>query len=351
MIVRVYRYALIVAVTAFTACLAAAQHNPDAVARVNGETLTKSDLDQKEGNRLLQARYQYYQAERKALDELIDQRVLETEARRQGITVDQLLKQEIDDKVKDPTEDQLKVYYEGVSAKEQEPYDKMRDKIRDHIREIRSAKLRQALLLGLRTKANIEIELSPPLAEVDTENAAAIEGGHDAPVQLVEFADYQCPYCQKANSDLVKLLQDYKGKVSIIYKDFPLPMHPHAEKAAEAARCAGAQGKFWEYHNLLFKDKKLETSDLKLDAKSLHLDSAKFDACLDSGEEAARVKKDQDEGMKLGLSGTPSFFANGHFFSGAMDYTSLREMVEQQLHLTAWLPFASAPSPVASSRR
>lgn len=351
MIVRVDRYALIVTIIAFTARVAAAQQNSDAVARVNGETLTKSDLDQREGNRLLQARYQYYQAERKALDELIDHSVLETEARRRGITVDQLLKQEIDDKVKDPTEDQLKVYYEGVSAKEQEPYEKMRDKIRDHIREIRSAKLRQAYLIGLRSKANIEIELAPPLADVDTGNAAAIEGGRDAPVQLVEFADYQCPYCQKANSDLVKLLEEYKGKVSIIYKDFPLPMHPHAEKAAEAARCAGAQGKFWEYHNLLFKDKKLETSDLKQNAKTLNLDSAKFDTCLDSGQEAAPVKKDQDEGMKLGLSGTPSFFLNGHFFSGAMDYTALRQMVEQQLHLTASLPFASAHSAVASSRR
>ena len=349
--IRVYRYALTVVIMAVTPCLSAAQQKPDAVAHVNGDTLTESDLEQKEGNRLLQARYQYYQTERKALDDLIDQHVLEVEAHRQGITVDQLLKREIDDKVKDPTEDQLKVYYEGVSTKEQEPYDKMRDKIRDHIREIRAAKLRQAFLLGLRSKANIEIDLSPPLADVDTENAAAIEGSRDAPVQLIEFADYQCPYCQKANSDLIKLLEDYKGKVSIVYKDFPLPMHANAEKAAEAARCAGAQGKYWEYHNLLFKDKKLDTPDLKLEAKSLNLDSAKFDTCLDSGEEAARVKKDQDEGMRLGLSGTPSFFVNGHFFSGAMDYTSLRQMVEQQLHLTASLPFASDTSAAASSQR
>jgi protein-disulfide isomerase len=350
-VIRVYRYALTVVIMAVTPCLSAAQQKPDAVAHVNGDTLTESDLEQKEGNRLLQARYQYYQTERKALDDLIDQHVLEVEAHRQGITVDQLLKREIDDKVKDPTEDQLKVYYEGVSTKEQEPYDKMRDKIRDHIREIRAAKLRQAFLLGLRSKANIEIDLSPPLADVDTENAAAIEGSRDAPVQLIEFADYQCPYCQKANSDLIKLLEDYKGKVSIVYKDFPLPMHANAEKAAEAARCAGAQGKYWEYHNLLFKDKKLDTPDLKLEAKSLNLDSAKFDTCLDSGEEAARVKKDQDEGMRLGLSGTPSFFVNGHFFSGAMDYTSLRQMVEQQLHLTASLPFASDTSAAASSQR
>jgi protein-disulfide isomerase len=326
-----------------------AQQSSGTLAHVNGDTITTTDLEQKEGNRLLQARYQYYQVEKKALDELIEQHLLETEAHRQGMTVDQLFQREIDSKVKDPSEDQLQVYYEGLDGKE--PYDKVRDKIRDHIREIRASKLRTAYIESLRSKANIMVELAPPLADVDTENAAAIEGPRDAPVQLVEFADYQCPYCQKVNQDLVKLLEEYKGNVAVIYKDFPLPMHPHAEKAAEAARCAGEQGKFWEYHNLLFKDKKLEAHDLKQEAKALNLDSAKFDKCLDSGEEGARVKKDQDEGGKLGLSGTPSFFLNGHYFSGAVDYTTLHQMVEQQLHLTASLPSTKLPSAAESPRR
>ena len=349
MIIGVHRIVISVIFIALTVCLAPAQQNPEVLAQVNGDKLTRGDLEQKEGNRLLQARYQYYQTEKKALDELIEQHLLETESGRRGITVDQLLQQEVDTKVKDPSEDQLQVYYEGLDAKE--PYDKMRDKIRDHIRESRAAKLRTAYIENLRSKANIVVELSPPLADVDAENAAAIEGRRDAPIQLVEFADYQCPYCQKANSDLVKLLEEYKGKVAVIYKDFPLPMHPHAEKAAEAARCAGEQGKFWEYHNLLFKDKKLDAPDLKQEARSLNLDSAKFDNCLDSGEEAVRVKKDRDEGTKLGLSGTPSFFLNGHFCSGAVDYAALHQMIEQQLHLNASLPFAKAPSASESSRR
>jgi len=218
-----------------------AQQSSGTLAHVNGDTITTTDLEQKEGNRLLQARYQYYQVEKKALDELIEQHLLETEAHRQGMTVDQLFQREIDSKVKDPSEDQLQVYYEGLDGKE--PYDKVRDKIRDHIREIRASKLRTAYIESLRSKANIMVELAPPLADVDTENAAAIEGPRDAPVQLVEFADYQCPYCQKVNQDLVKLLEEYKGNVAVIYKDFPLPMHPHAEKAAEAARCAAVGGR------------------------------------------------------------------------------------------------------------
>jgi protein-disulfide isomerase len=119
--------------------------------------------------------------------------------------------------------------------------------------------------------------------------------------------------------------------VSVVYKDFPLPMHPLAAKAAEAARCAGDQGKFWEFHDSLFETKKIEPSQLKEEARALKLDGARFDQCLDSGAQAAPVKKDAQEGLRLGLQGTPSFFINGHFMSGAIGYAKLRETVMQEL--------------------
>ncbi len=148
---------------------------------------------------------------------------------------------------------------------------------------------------------------------------------------LVEFADYECPYCQKVAADIKKLQADLGDKVAFTYKDFPLPMHARAEKAAEAARCAGKQGKFWEFHDELFRSKELDVDELKAEAGALKLDSAEFDKCLDSGEQAATVERDRKEGMRLGLSGTPSFFINGHFLSGALDYAALRQIVEQQL--------------------
>jgi len=324
-----------------------AQKSADVLAVVNQQPITSSDLEQQEGSHLLQSRYQYYQAERKALDDLIDQRLIEQEAQRQNVSVEDLLKREIDSKLTDPAEDQLQVYYEGMDSKE--PYDKMREKILDHIRDLRRSKLMAGYVEKLRLKSEVVVELAPPSASIQVSDRAGIEGRSDAPIQLVEFADYQCPYCQKVNADLNKLVEDYSGKVSLIYKDFPLPMHPHAEKAAEAARCAGEQGKFWEYHNLLFSDRKLDLPDLKQQAKSLHLDEDKFDQCLDSGQETASVERDRQEGMKLGLSGTPSFFINGHFFSGAVDYATLRQMVDQQL--TASLSSGPEVSPKESSRR
>jgi protein-disulfide isomerase len=334
-------------VSALAIATATAQQSPTSLAVVNGDTLTSADLEHQEGNRLLQARYQYYQAERKALDDLIDQHLLEQEAQRQGITVAQLQKQEIDAKVKEPTEDQLEIYYEGMDSKE--PFDKVKGKIRDHIIELRKAKLMSAYVESLHLNASIMVQLAPPMASVDVSNAAAVEGPANAPAQLVEFADFQCPYCQKVNPDINKLLQEFKGKLSVVYKDLPLPMHANAEKAAEAARCAGEQGQFWEYHNALFTDRKLQADDLKQEAKTLKMDTVKFDECLDSGKQAASVNLDRTEGINLGLSGTPSFFLNGHFFSGAVDYNLLRQMVEQQLNTL--LSSENKATPQESSRR
>ncbi|MGB2605265.1 MAG: thioredoxin domain-containing protein [Candidatus Sulfotelmatobacter sp.] len=300
------------------------------VAEVNGDKLTTADLEHQEGSKLLQSRYAYYEVQRKALDELIDQHLLVLEARKQNLTVDKLLDREVNSKLPpDATDDQLQVYYEGLET--DKPFDKdMKDKIRQHIHDARVAKLKTAYLKTLRSQARIMVELAPPEASVSIAGAPLL-GPKNAPVVLVEFADYQCPYCQKVNPDLEKLQKEFGDKLAIAFKDFPLPAHPFAEKAAEAARCAGEQGKFWEFHNKLFEDKKLEPADLKQQATALQLNTTKFDACLDSGAEAAVVQKDAGEGKALGLAGTPSFFANGHFFSGAMSYDALRDMVAQQL--------------------
>jgi protein-disulfide isomerase len=147
----------------------------------------------------------------------------------------------------------------------------------------------------------------------------------------VEFADYECAYCQKVYLEVKALEENYSGKLAVVFKDFPLPMHPLAEKAAEAARCAGAQGKFWEYHDALFANKKLQVAELKEQARALQLDSARFDQCLDSGQQAAAIAKDAAEAKRLGLTGTPSFFANGHFLSGAISSLKLRETINQEL--------------------
>lgn len=311
-----------------------------AVAEIDGRTLTSIDLEQKKSGSLLQARYQYYTSQRKALDQLVDEELLALAAERQHLTVEELLEKKVYKDIKDPTEDQLQVYYEGMESND--PYPAVRDRVLEHIRELRRDKARAAYTKELRSQANLRILLSPPVASVNLEDAF-VKGSKNAPVQLVEFADYECPYCQQVNPLIQKLQEEYGDKLSFAYKDFPLPMHHRSQKAAEATRCAGEQGKYWEYHDVLYYSRMLDVSDLKKHAQVLKLDEDRFAKCLDEGKEAEAVKKDLEEGKKMGLPGTPSFFVNGHYFHGSVDYATLKEMVDQQL------PARPSPQAVAQA--
>jgi protein-disulfide isomerase len=309
----------------------AAQSDSTVVAEVGGVKVTMSELEQEESAKLLSAHYQYYQAQSKALNDLIEKKLLEQKAKSQNLTVDQLLDRDVKSQVKDPTEDQMKVYYEGLET--DQPYEAIRDKVLEKIRDLRFQKARIAYIKALRAETTVSIALAPPTVKLDAQptQTAQVVGPEKPTVTLVEFADYECPYCQKVAADVKRLQADFGDKVAFSYKDFPLPMHSRAEKAAEASRCALKQGKFWEMHDELFHSHELDVDQLKAQARALKLDNVAFDKCLDTGAEAAAVEKDRKEGLKLGISGTPSFFINGHYLSGALDYAALRQVVEQQL--------------------
>jgi protein-disulfide isomerase len=299
------------------------------VAEVGGQKLTRAELEEKQSAKLLQARYQYYLAEREALDQLIEAQLLEMQARREQLSVEQLLQRDVISQVKDPTEDQVQVFYEGLRT--EEPFDTAREKIVATIRQIRLTKARAAYIASLRGQTDVRVALIPPDIEVAFDKSVR-RGPQNAPVLVVEFADYQCPYCQALHPELKKLEAEFGDKIAFVFKDFPLPMHASAQKAAEAARCAGAQGRFWDFQDLLFKNgRQLEVVQLREHARTLGLDEARFNRCLDSSEQRAAVQEDLTLAQRLGLTGTPSLFINGHFLSGAVKYSTLREIVEQQL--------------------
>lgn len=308
---------------------AQAAGNSEVVAEVGGRNITLDQLEQRESGRLLNARNQYFLAERDALQDLIDQTFLEQEAERKKTSVDALLQSEVYGKIKDPTDDQMEVYYEALDTTQS--FSALRDKILEHIRQTRKAKARAQYVAKLREAQPAKMLLQPPTATVELGDAPR-RGAQNAPVVLVEFADYQCPYCQQIESTLEKLQKQYPDKLAIVYKDLPLPNHPFAQKAAEAAHCAGAQGKFWDYHDALFANQgSFDRPQLDSLASRLQLDTSQFDACLDSGQQAAGVARSFAQGQALGLTGTPSFFVNNHFLSGA-DYASLDGLIKGQLN-------------------
>jgi len=189
----------------------------------------------------------------------------------------------------------------------------------------------QKIIDELRTAANLQIDLPPPRVEVAANGPA--RGPKDAKVTIVEFSDFQCPYCGAAFGTVEQLMQQYAGKVKLVFRQFPLPMHPQAEKAAEASLCAADQNKFWEFHDLLFKNqKKLEVPDLKVQAAAAGVaDGAKFAQCLDSGEKKKQVDSDLEAGQAAGVNGTPAFFINGVFLNGAMPIEEFKKVIDPEL--------------------
>jgi len=299
------------------------------VAEIDGVKVTRAEFERSNLARLFQPRNTYFEAERKALDDYTSEYLLERQARKENLTVAELLDRHVNSKIaKDPSDEALRVYYEGVNTTE--PYEAVKDKIIESLRQNRIAKVKAAYLQSIRADAKVVVYLSAPRAEVSIKDTP-VRGPKNPKVLIIEYADYECPYCQQIQPALDKLEADFKGKVALAYKDVPLPMHAHAAKAAEASHCAAAQGKYWEYHDVLSATKQLDLPQLKDHARGLGLNAAAFDKCLDSGEKAQIVKDYVTEATALGLQGTPSFFINGRFISGIQTYEKLREIVEEEL--------------------
>jgi len=173
------------------------------------------------------------------------------------------------------------------------------------------------------------------LSNVDMTDDDPAKGNDNAPVTIVEFSDFQCPFCAKFYTQtLPQIEEEYikTGKARLVYRDFPLDSHKNSQKAAEASECADDQGKFWEMHNIMFDNQdSIGVSSLKKYAENIGLDTAKFNECLDSGKYQAEVQKDLADGQKYGVTGTPAFFINGRLVSGAQPFDVFKGIIDEEL--------------------
>ncbi|MCU1238638.1 MAG: oxidoreductase [Candidatus Solibacter sp.] len=311
------------------------QAGDSVLVEVDGVKFTLADFENRRPAALFQARNNFHEAERKAVDEFVSDYLLIREAQKLGITVPELLERNTkSESFKPPSDETLRVYYEGVDTSE--PYEAVRDKIIEAIRTRRIAKAKATYLQSLRQQAKIEFRLSAPRAPITLKDTP-LRGAANAPVTIVEFADFECPYCQQIQPVVDKLLADYKDKVAFAFKDFPLPNHAQAQKAAEAAHCALAQGKYWEFHASLFNTREFDVAKMKNAARTLQLDGNAFNQCLDSGAKAGAVKAHFEEAQALGLPGTPAFFVNGRLINpnGTVSYSTLQQLIEEELTAAA----------------
>jgi protein-disulfide isomerase len=299
------------------------------VAVVAGQTIYEDDLLPRIQ---VQLHKQEYELKSRALESLIDQKLLEAQAKKEGLTVGEVLEQEVDAKVAGPTEAELKAVYESQKGSLNQPFEKIKTQLQQALKQAKLQEARQEYLKHLREQAGVSILLRPPKVEVSYD-PARLRGNPWAPIIIVEFADFQCPFCRQAQPTLKNLLAKYKGRVSLAFRDYPLrEIHAQGQLAAEASRCAGEQGKFWEYHDLLFANPdKLKRDGLVEQARALKLDEKQFDSCLSSGKYRAKIEEDLREGSRAGVVGTPGFFINGTFLSGVQPEAVFEGMIQAEL--------------------
>jgi protein-disulfide isomerase len=327
------------AALALGGCARAAGEQAGAVARVDGRAISDAQLSAEAKSSLdaLAAKHEQevHDAKARALDGLIERSLLEAEAKKRSLTVDALLAQEVAGKVVEPDEVALRAVYDATKANGRPlpSFEKVRGEIAEFVRNESRQNAHRAFVARLSAEAKVENLLPPYIpAAVSVKADGPSRGRADAPVTVVVFSDFQCPYCRSAGPSVRRLLDAYKDDVRLVAQEFPLSTHPDAPKAAEAALCAGEQGRYWAMYDALFSSPDaLKPDDLKRHAASIGLDAGAFAACLDSGRMAAAVASSQKLGERLGVEGTPAFFINGRPLKGGQPFERLKEIVDFEL--------------------
>ena len=198
--------------------------------------------------------------------------------------------------------------------------------------EQKTARAQDEFVRRLAEQRNVEYLLKPYRVNFDGEGFPSV-GPSDAPITLVEFSDFECPFCSQFVATLEEVKKKYGDQVRLVFRQFPLSIHANAPKAAEASLCAEDQDKFWPMHDLLFEEQsRLDVAALKEKAGRLALNRTEFDHCLDSGKHAEQVKKDMRAGGMVGVTGTPALFVNGiPAPSGALPYEAVSAFIEDEL--------------------
>jgi protein-disulfide isomerase len=288
--------------------------NEAVLATIGGQPLKAGLINERLKPVVYEIKRQAYELSKQQAETMVTNLLLLEEARRRQVGPEQIIRTEVSDKVRPPTEAEVAKFYEENKARISGGLNELRNQIATYLQERDRSRLEAELSTRLRKNANIQwliTEPPQPVQNVSVDDDPA-RGPANAPVTIVEFTDFQCPACAAMHPVIEEVLKAYGDKVRFVVRDFPLDRHENARKAAEAANAANAQGKFFEYAALLFKRQQaLDIPSLKKYASELGLDRARFDAALDRGTYAAEVKRDVDDGEMYGVGVTPTIFVNG----------------------------------------
>jgi protein-disulfide isomerase len=300
-------------------------------ATIKGEAITSGDIEDALKAVIFDVQEQVYKMRKDELDLTINDTLLTQEAQKRKITTNALLDAEV--KPQPVTDEQIRTFYEQNKERISGDFAQTKDSIKQYLDQVAVRQAERVFVEKLRAAASIQVFLvapESPVFSISTANQPTL-GNENAPVTVIAFTDYQCPSCAAMHPTLERLVKEYGDKVRLVTRDFPLTQHSEAFKAAEAAEAAREQGKYWEYIQVLMRNQSaLTVEKLKTYATEVGLDRSRFDKALDSGQFKESVQTDVDEGIRLGLKGTPTLFINGRRVS-VQTYEDLKALVDTAL--------------------
>lgn len=322
-----------------------------AAATIGDEVISMADLEKSTATELASLDEQRYRLLDRKLNQIISERLLAREATRRGVSLEALVHAEISSKTPPVTGDDVNAFIAQNRARlPQTTEPDLKSKVADYLHRLQVSQRTEAFVAGLRAQTPVAVYLKPPdpvRVEVDPKIGFA-RGPETAPVTIVEFSDFQCPYCKTVVGTLKQVVTQYADRVRWVFRDFPIAaLHPEAALIHEAARCAGEQGKFWPYHDLAFERAAEATpSALRAMAAVVGAEPSAFGQCLDGRKHRAAVAADIEAGTKLGVTGTPTFFVNGQMLVGNQPFAEFQRIIERELARTA----STSPTPTTIPR-
>ncbi len=318
---------------------------PPVFAQVGDKSISREEVLKQASSELMKVRQQEYEILNATLESMVDRQLIDAAAAKEGKNGEQWINDQVEKKLVQPSDAEVENLYNQVKARlGGQTLEQAKPALVRNLQNQQRAKVYGDIMADLRSKTPVKIMLDAPRMTV-SDGGNPFRGPKAAPVTLIEFSDYQCPYCGRLEGTIKQIQDVYGDKVRIVFRDFPLAMHRNAQKAAEAAGCALEQGKFWEMHDKLFTNQRaLELDNLTTYAKEVGLDDQKFKTCLDSGKRADEIKRDMADGEALGVQGTPASFVNGRLVSGAQPFDNFAKVIDDEL-TRAGVPIP--PKPVA----
>jgi len=328
-------FAMLLAGLHSEAIFAAKPSDNRAAAIIDNQIITNQQLLDTIEEQLYQAELQVYQLKYNQLKNMLLARLIQAHPFSRGMTADEFMSKYV---IKSPTanKDEVSTLIKVNKVPKEKVTDEFRKKAADYIIAQKSSQAVDQWFAVQSKEHGVVINLIKPvrpMVEIPVGNSP-VKGPQNAPITLIEYSDFQCPFCARAEGTVKRLLKDYPGKIRLAYKNFPLSFHGEAFIAAEAGLCAQEQsdGKFWELHDKMFDDPRgLKLKALIAKAQSIGLDTKQFEGCMKNNKFAFAVNSDIAEGRKFGVNSTPVFFVNGVMIKGAQPYEKFAEIIDEAL--------------------